>query len=91
MPRTPAMTPDTATICFGLDGELDRRSCATFLKLLGQSRLAETLAGRMSSQEIEHLVGLCSSLLRQHLSKREYHDLFLQQDHYHEPPDETIS
>lgn len=77
------MPPDPATICFGLGTDLDRSSCAAYLQLLGRPQMAETLAGRMSSQEIEQLVDLCSTLLRKHLSKQEYHDLFLRDDHHH--------
>lgn len=75
MNRTPA------SICFGLDLDLDRRSCAAFLQLLGQPKLAETLAGRMNSGEIEQLVDHCAALLRTHLSEHEYHELFLQDNH----------
>ncbi len=72
--------PDPQAICFGLSSELDRQSCAAYLQLLGNPKLAETLASRLSSEEIEELVELSSSLLRKHLSKREYDTLFLGED-----------
>jgi hypothetical protein len=79
---------DPAAICFGLDIDLDRRSCAAYLRLLGREPLASTLAERMDSTEIEQLVDMCTSLLRRHLSKQEYHRLFLHDDHsHHEPTD----
>ncbi len=77
---------DPAAICFGLDPDLDRRSCAAYLRLLGREPMASTLAARMDSAEIEHLVDICTSLLRRHLSKQEYHRLFLQDDHSHDEP-----
>lgn len=70
-------SPDPAGICFGLSPELDRQSCAAYLQLLGQTDLARTLSQRLSPQEIEKLVELLASLLRTHLSKQEYHTLFL--------------
>ena len=68
---------------FGLTPEKDRESCAIFLQLLGRPDLAETLSSRLSPGEIERLVDLVSSLMREHLSKQEYHRLFLDEDHHH--------
>lgn len=76
--------PDPATICFGLSLELDRQSCAAYLELLGRPELARTLASRLSSEEIDSLVEIIGSLMRSHLSKKEYHHLFLGQDHSHD-------
>jgi hypothetical protein len=81
--------PDPATICFGLSSDLDRSSCAAYLRLLGREPLASTLAERMDSAEIEQLVDFCTTLLRRHLSKQEYHRLFLQDDHPHHGPTEN--
>ncbi|MBE0585409.1 MAG: hypothetical protein IH612_16820 [Desulfofustis sp.] len=80
--------PDPAAICFGLSTDLDRSSCAVYLRLLGREPLAATLAGRMDSAEIEQLIDFCTALLRRHLSKQEYHRLFLQDDHSHHEPTE---
>ena len=84
---TKPASPDPQTICFGLSSELDRRSCASFLQLLGNPELAETLASRLSPEEIEEFVELGSSLLRRHLSKEEYHRLFLGEDPAHRKTD----
>lgn len=77
------MELDPTHICFGLDEELDRSSCATYLQLLGRKELAETLASRLSSREIEELVNLTAGLMHTHLSKNEYHRLFLLSTHDH--------
>lgn len=77
-------TPDPQMICFGLSRELDRRSCAAKLQLLGIPKLAEKLASRLSSEKIEEFVELSSSLLPRHLSKREYHSLFLDENQAHQ-------
>jgi hypothetical protein len=71
--------PDPAAICFGLSPEHDQQSLAAYLQLLGHPELANTLAARLSSEEIEKLIDHLGSLMRQHLSKTEYHHLFLAQ------------
>jgi len=79
--------PDPGTICFGLSPELDRQSLASYLQLLGHAELSTTLAARMSSAEIEELIDLIGALMRQHLSKKEYHHLFLGQGVAHDQAD----
>ena len=75
--------PDPAAICFGLSHELDRQSCAAYLQLLGRAELARTLSSRLSENEIEKLIDLTSGLMRKHLSKQEYHTLFLGEEEEH--------
>ena len=75
--------PDPGAICFGLSPELDRQSCAAYLRLLGRTELAQTLSSRLSPREIEELIDLISSLMRKHLSAPEYHSLFLNEQHPH--------
>jgi hypothetical protein len=69
--------PEPAQVCFGLSQEQDRESCRIFLQLLGRPENAELLSGRLSSAEIDQLVELASNLLRTHLSRQEYHQVFL--------------
>lgn len=71
-----------ATIMFGMTPEQDRESCGTYLQMLGRKEFAETLSSRLSPEEIERLVELTSSLMRKHLSKQEYHQLFLGDNHH---------
>lgn len=71
------MQLDPSTICFGLSTEQDQESCSAYLQLFGRKECAETLARRLSSDEIEMLVDTLGALLRKHLSKKEYHALFL--------------
>ena len=80
--------PDPATICFGLSPELDRQSCGAYLQLLGRPELAQTLSSRLSQAEIERLIELISGLMRTHLSKHEYHSLFLGEEHSHHSSDD---
>ena len=73
-------------MCFGLSTELDRESLACFLQLLGRKELAETLAKRLSSAEIEKLVHFTTGLMKDNMSEDEYHELFLQEESPHKHP-----
>jgi hypothetical protein len=64
-------------MCFGLNLELDRESITCFLQLMGRPALAETLANRLSSNEIQELVHYFTGVLKKTMSEDEYHELFL--------------
>ena len=68
---------DPHQMCFGLSTELDRNSIACFLQLLGRRELAEQLAERLLSEEIDELVHYITGLLKTKLTEDEYHELFL--------------
>ncbi len=72
------MTINPEKMCFGLTEDLDRESFSCFLQLAGQKEFAETLAKRVSSDEILNFVDSFTVLLRKYLSESEYHHLFLQ-------------
>lgn len=58
---------------------------ATFLQLCGRQEFAEIFAKRLASEEILHLVDNFFTLMKKHLSKNEYHQLFLlEANHHHE-------
>lgn len=69
------ITPDK--MCFGLTEDLDTESFSCFLQLAGEKKFAETLAKRLSSEEILQYVDNFTALLRKHISEEEYHSLFL--------------
>lgn len=71
------ISPDQ--ICFGLNRQLDQSSFSCFLQLAGRPEVAETLASRLSSEEIDEFVTLFTGFLKKHFSGNEYHALFLQQ------------
>lgn len=73
-------------MCFGLSTELDRKSVAIYLQLLGRKEQAETLAERLSSAEIEELVHLTTGLMKKNMTEDEYHELFLQEESPHKHP-----
>lgn len=88
-PDQPVMDFDPHQICFGLNQEIDQRSCAWFLRLAGQQAFAELLAGRLSSAEISQLTDLITQLSKRHLTEDEYHTHFLAEASPHSSPKEA--
>ena len=79
------MTLDPHKMCFGLTEDQDRESLAMFLQLSGRPEFANIFAKRLASEEILHLVDIFFDLMKKHLSKNEYHQLFLlEANHHHE-------
>lgn len=70
-------SPGASAICFGLDRSTDERSLEIFLQALADPALLAVLIPRLSESEISATLDLFTSLLRRHLSKEEYHRLFL--------------
>lgn len=68
---------DSSQICFGFDRETDERSLLIFLANFVKQDLLKTLVARMSDQEISALVNHLTGIMHNHLSKSEYHRLFL--------------
>ncbi len=67
-------------ICFGFDRKTDEQSLIAFLSHFSDKRLTQTLIPRMTDDEIIHIVDQLTNLMRNHLSEREYHHLFLGED-----------
>lgn len=78
------MTLNPHEMCFGLNTELDRESMSCFLQLLGRKELADNLATRLSSEEIEDFVHLATGMLKKNMTEDEYHELFLCEKSPHE-------
>ncbi len=64
-------------ICFGLNRETDEQSLIAFLKRFTNDALIDTLIPRLESQEINDLVDFLTGLMHAHITKEEYHRLFL--------------
>ena len=82
------MKIDPHQMCFGLNLELDRSSLSCFLQLAGRPEFTETLASRLSSEEIQEIVHFFTGILKDHLSEDEYHRLFLLEQSPHQHPEE---
>ncbi|WP_163337057.1 hypothetical protein [Desulfopila sp. IMCC35008] len=70
-------------MCFGLSPELDKQSFCCFLQLAGGTEFSETLADRVSTDEIDDFITSFTRLMKKHLSEHEYHTIFLQQKRSH--------
>jgi hypothetical protein len=81
--RETIMSLEPDKMCFGLTEELDRQSLSTFLQLSGRPEFTEIFAKRLSSAEIIQFVDTFFELLKKHLSKNEYHQLFLLDPNHH--------
>jgi hypothetical protein len=66
-----------AAICFGLDRPTDEHSLEIFLQKVAEPAVLAALIPRLSDSELATIFDLLAGLLRRHLSKDEYHRLFL--------------
>ena len=66
-----------ASICFGLERALDEQSLAVFLQRATSDELLAALIPRLEEGEVATVVDFITGLMRKHLSKQEYHQLFL--------------
>jgi TorA maturation chaperone TorD len=79
---TPPKKISFEQICFGLNRELDEQSLALFLGLFSQEKLLNALIPRLKEEEITGLVQQLTQLLHNHLEEKEYHELFLNDEHH---------
>ena len=67
-----------SSICFGLNRELDEQSLAIFLQRATCDDLLATLIPRLDEGEVASVVDFLTGMMHKHLSKQEYHRLFLE-------------
>ena len=67
-------------VAFGLTRDIDEAFLIVTLQKFSDDRLLEALRGRLSEDEIRRTVDWIMALLRAHLSKEEYHRLFLRDE-----------
>lgn len=72
---------DGMDICFGLNREMDERSLALFLRIVGSDEMLATLIPRLDEGDIGATVDFFTGLMKKHLSESEYHRLFLGEEH----------
>ena len=65
---------------FGLDRETDEKSLKVYLQKFSDDTFLSTLLPRLTDEEIEEIFILISRLLKTHLEKEEYHQLFLKEE-----------
>jgi len=69
-----------ADICFGLDRATDERSLRVFLEKCADDSVLDIIVPRLSDNELSDIVQFLTGVLHRHLSKKEYHRLFLGED-----------
>ena len=62
---------------FGLDRETDENTTVYYLQKFSDDQLIQTLAKRLTDEELNEIFTLLTRLLRTHLTEDEYHKLFL--------------
>jgi|SaaInl8_200m_RNA_FD_contig_61_952343_length_416_multi_2_in_0_out_0_1 TorA maturation chaperone TorD len=62
---------------FGFDRETDENTVIFYLQKFADDALMEKLRTSLTNSELENLFNLMSSLLKKHLTEKEYHKLFL--------------
>ncbi len=65
---------------FGFSREVDEKSLIFYLQKFSEDDLVEVLVPRLSDDEINQLFELMGKLMRNHLTDKEYHELFLKDD-----------
>ncbi|HIJ79253.1 MAG: hypothetical protein OEY01_09575 [Desulfobulbaceae bacterium] len=73
----PNQAPSAGEICFGLNRGTDEKSLAAFIKKFAEPNLMQTIIPRMDDSEISATLDFLSQLMHKHLTKKEYHRLFL--------------
>lgn len=68
---------DASSICFGWDRATDEHSCQAFVKRFSHAELLSVLVPRLTDSELTGLVDHISKIMKEHLSEKEYHSLFL--------------
>ena len=66
---------------YGLDRETDENTVIYYLQKFSDDQLMAELRKRLEDEDLAALFNLMSSLLQKHLSEKEYHRLFLKEDH----------
>ncbi|MDY6904859.1 MAG: cytoplasmic protein [Thermodesulfobacteriota bacterium] len=67
---------------FGLDRETDEETIIFYLQKFSDDTLISHLVKKMSDPELEEIYNLINRLLKTHLNKREYKQLFLKKRHH---------
>ncbi len=64
-------------IGFGLDRETDENTVIYYLQKFSDDELMRTIIKKLSADELEEIFSMLTRLLKNHLTNKEYHTLFL--------------
>ena len=68
-------------IGFGLDRETDENTVIYYLQKFSDDELMRTIIKKLSADELEEIFNMLIRLIKNHLTHREYHTLFLKDKH----------
>ncbi len=68
-------------IGFGLDRETDENTVIYYLQKFSDDELMRTIIKKLSADELEKIFSMLTRLLKNHLTNKEYHTLFLKDNH----------
>ena len=66
---------------FGMDRATDENTICYYLQKFSDDRLMEAILKRCSDDELSEIFMLINRLMKKHLDEKEYHELFLKDDH----------
>jgi len=66
---------------FGLNRETDEATVIYYLQKFSDDALMEKIIKRLTDEELNDIFSMISRILKNHLSEKEYHSLFLKDDH----------
>ncbi len=64
-------------IGFGLDRETDENTVIYYLQKFSDDQLMSTIIKKLSADELEEIFSMLNRLIKNHLTHKEYHTLFL--------------
>ena len=64
---------------FGFNRETDENTVVYYLQKFSDDDLMKTLIKKLSDEELNELFNLVNRLLKEHLTERQYHTLFLKE------------
>ena len=70
----------TGLVGFGFDRETDENTVRCYLQKFSDDTLTEKLIGRLTDEDLSGIFFMITKILKNHLSKSEYHSLFLKDD-----------
>jgi len=70
----------TDDIVFGFDRPTDERSLVLFINKIAEPAMLKEIIPRLEDREIDAIIDLFTGIMKKHLSKKEYHHLFLGDD-----------
>jgi hypothetical protein len=71
----------TGLVGFGLNREIDENTVIYYLQKFSDDTLLKQLITRLSDEELDEIFSLITRLMNKHLTKTEYHKLFLKDNH----------